>query len=296
MIRTLYLVAESRFLNPTLSAEQEAEDYRLDPQSAIADWGCGWRSDESQAFADADIDVATLVGQYVVPSARHHCYVAYADLSGGRHDSAALAIAHKDKRRVIVDRVEVVPSPHDPKKVIARFAEVCREYFVDSISADNYGGEIMVPEFRANGIALIESEFSSASDIYCQAMPLFTARILDLPDVARLTHELRQLERHPRNRGGDQIRHPRKGMDDVANAALGAAVKASRLPGSTALAHYQPSRPGLHVSGTAYDPFASPDEPNSRESMRGSGANGCISADGWVTDGWGHRTRIENFQ
>jgi len=105
-------------------------------------------------------------------------------------------------------------------------------------------------------------------------MPLLSGGLVELLDDSRLLLELRQLERRPGKNGrGDIIDHRVGGKDDIANAAAGCLVGASRhwadAPVSPWLKGVEPR--SRHVSD--YDPFA----PREREKP--------------LTDGWGNRIR-----
>jgi hypothetical protein len=62
------------------------------------------------------------------------------------------------------------------------------------------------------------------SEVYLEALPLFTQGTVDLLDYQPLTVELMQLERRTRGSGRDAIDHPPGGHDDHANAACGTLV------------------------------------------------------------------------
>jgi hypothetical protein len=157
-----------------------------------------------------------------------YTYFAFADLGGGRVDAAAIAVAHQEAQgRIIVDRTDVVHAPYDPNTAIERFSIILSAYGLHFVTGDNYSAEFVVSAFAKHGIGYQASEFSK-SEIYGEVLPLFTAQLVELPDVPLLENQLRQLERRPRAAGRDAIDHPRGGHDDLANACAGALWLASR--------------------------------------------------------------------
>ena len=63
----------------------------------------------------------------------------------------------------------------------------------------------------------------SASELYLEVLPLFTRKIISIPDHKKLVAQLRDLERITGNSGRDSVRHPKHGHDDFANVVAGVA-------------------------------------------------------------------------
>jgi hypothetical protein len=59
------------------------------------------------------------------------------------------------------------------------------------------------------------------SELYLEALPLFTQGLVSLPDHPRLIRALRLLERRTSRIGRDVVDHGRSGSDDYINAAAG---------------------------------------------------------------------------
>jgi hypothetical protein len=128
----------------------------------------------------------------------------------------------------ILDRLEVVPSPHSPHEAVARFGQVLQSFNLHRVTGDRYGAEWVVDAFRHYAISY-EPAGLDKSAIYAETLPLFAERRVELLDNKRLTTELRLLERRPRSGGrGDAIDHPPRAHDDAANACCGALWLASR--------------------------------------------------------------------
>jgi hypothetical protein len=90
---------------------------------------------------------------------------------------------------------------------------------------DRYSAEWVVSAFRENGITYKTSE-KDRSQIFQEALPLFTRGQVELLDEKVLLSELRGLERRTRPMGRDMITHGPGGNDDLANSACGALVLA----------------------------------------------------------------------
>jgi hypothetical protein len=62
------------------------------------------------------------------------------------------------------------------------------------------------------------------SQIYLNALALFTAGRVRLPNRPRLIRQLIGLQRRPGRSGHDTVDHPRGGADDIANVACACLV------------------------------------------------------------------------
>jgi len=238
----LVLAATHAQLNPTIDAKVVERAMAEDPEAARSEWFGEFRSDVSQWLADELIDAALEVGRLKRQSARASSAVAFVDMSGGRHDASALAIAHaepgaprfepgEEARRtppnVILDALHCVPAPHEPHAVVERFAEVLKDHGLSHVTGDRFAGAWVSDAFEKAGIRYQESELDKSA-IYCEALPLFAERRVELIEDRRLVTELRLLERRPRTGGrGDSVDHPPRGHDDAANAVCGALWLAS---------------------------------------------------------------------
>ena len=151
-------------------------------------------------------------------------------MSGGRSDSATLAIAHTepDQPEVFVDLIRRWSPPFSPESVVNDMAECLQTYGLDVVTGDNYSAQLTVELFQKAGISYLRSD-DSASELYLQAIPLFSTGILCAPDHPILRAELGGLERRTRVSGKDLVCHPPGGHDDLANAMCGAAVNAWRV-------------------------------------------------------------------
>ena len=64
--------------------------------------------------------------------------------------------------------------------------------------------------FKDAGIKFVRSEYSK-SELYLEALPLFTRGLIAIPDLPPLLKELRLLERQTHRSGKDTVDHGKRG-------------------------------------------------------------------------------------
>ena len=214
--------AETLVFNPTLDEKIIKDAYRDDPVAARAEYGAEFRDDIS-GFLDTELlETLTRPAPLELPPSGEHSYHAFTDPSGGRGDSFTLAIAHEEDERVVIDAVRAHRPPFDPKRVVTDYADLLRAYGLRRVTGDNYSAAWVEGAFRDADV-YYEISKVSASEIYREALPLFTRGIIELPPDRGLLTELGSLERRVAPQGREVITHPPRGHDDRANAACGAA-------------------------------------------------------------------------
>src|SRR5262249_30810856 len=80
---------------------------------------------------------------------RYHGFV---DVSGGRGDDACLAIAHREGRLVVLDKVSRLKAPFEPYFVVGKMCEELRQFGLRSVVGDAYGAEFVSQSFESNGV------------------------------------------------------------------------------------------------------------------------------------------------
>ena len=118
MSRVLVIQAESRAMNPLLDQEMIDAELEADRESASSEWLGQFRSSTVQFLDDELIEAAIVLGCRERPFERRD-YTAFADPSGGRHDSFTLSISHRDGERVVQDRLMIQAPPFVPDEVVA---------------------------------------------------------------------------------------------------------------------------------------------------------------------------------
>jgi hypothetical protein len=246
----LVVYGPSTAFNPTIPQSIVDQALARDPEAASAEWLSQWRSDLSD-FLDRELVAAAVdPGVTVRPPRPSLRYFAFADPSGGRGDSFTAAIAHVDPEdnTVILDCIYERRAPFDPSSVTAEIAALLRQYGVTEATGDRYAAQWVTEAFARCGVSYGHSS-RDRSQIYLDALPIFTSGRARLLDHERLVHQLTGLERRTSRLGKDVVDHGPAGHDDIANAACGALVLAARegnaLPMATPLLLYANRAEGL---------------------------------------------------
>ena len=116
--------------------------------------------------------------------------------------------------------------------MIDEFSQLLRSYNIFKVVGDRYAGGFPPEAFQRAGIRY-EAATQAKSDAYRTALPMLNSGRITLPRCDRLFNQLVSLERHVARGGHDVIDHPRDQHDDLANAAMGAAVLAGSFGGYT---------------------------------------------------------------
>lgn len=151
-------------------------------------------------------------------------YSAFADLSGGRVDSATLAIAHLDGEKGVLDLLVERAAPFSPEQAVEGFCALLKQYGCHEVTGDKYAASWVSDAFEKNGISYEASE-RSRSQIYLEFLPSVTSQRVELLDHARMVSQFLGLERKV-GRNADIVDHGPGGHDDLCNAAAGALVLA----------------------------------------------------------------------
>jgi len=154
-------------------------------------------------------------------------YFAFADPSGGAHDSFTLGIAHREKvGSVVLDLLFERRAPFNPSEVTGEIAALLKTYRCMRVTGDKYAAQWVVEAFNKVGIRYIQSE-ADRSAIYLDCLPLFTSGRARLIDNPRLVAQFAALERRTFSTGRDRVDHGNTGRDDACNSAAGALVLAA---------------------------------------------------------------------
>ncbi|MEQ8791773.1 MAG: hypothetical protein RIC55_36255 [Pirellulaceae bacterium] len=216
----------SRTMNPILPQRIVAAAIAEDLQSAKSEYLGEFRDDVGQFLPREVIEGLVIGGRSSLLPQSGNRYVAFADLSGGRGDDAALAIAHKEGRTVVIDLAKRWRPPFNPHHVVSLMADELKRYGIYRVTGDNYAAEFVATAFGANDIRYTKSE-KPKSALYVELLPRLCSGDIELPDDEALVTQLASLERRTRSGGRDIIDHPPGGHDDLANAVAGACVVAA---------------------------------------------------------------------
>jgi hypothetical protein len=217
--------------NPTFDAKTIARQIAEDPQLYGAEYNSQWRDDLATFIMRELLEAAVDRGVLVRPPVLGTNYFAFADPSGGAHDSFTLGISHREKDgSVVLDLLFERKAPFNPSEVTAEIAALLKSYRCTQVTGDKYAAQWVVEAFAKTGIRYIQSE-ADRSTIYLDCLPLFTSGRARLIDNARMVAQFAALERRTFSTGRDRVDHGKTGKDDACNSAAGALVLASSRRG-----------------------------------------------------------------
>src|SRR5206468_2392083 len=102
-----------------------------------------------------------------------------------------------------------------------------KSYRISKVVGDRYAGEWPAEAFRRHGISYVPSD-KPKSDLYRDLLPKINSGEASLLNNDRLVKQLVSLERMTARGGRDSIDHAPGAHDDLANAAAGAIVLATK--------------------------------------------------------------------
>src|SRR5262249_38463882 len=141
------------------------------------------------------------------------------DPMGGRGDSWAKAIAHRERDKVVIDLMCAWPPSMGVHDIAKESTEIGKRYGCKSTIGDNYAGEWPKEAFAEHGVAYERCELAK-SDLYLSAIPLMSSRRVELFDNDRVVKEVRPPPRKS-GRGGQDASQGGGRHDDLANAIAG---------------------------------------------------------------------------
>jgi hypothetical protein len=252
----LVIRAPSQLLNPTLPDRIVQSAMDRDPALAKAEYLAEWRDDLSTWLDRELIEANVDFGVTVRPPVPGIVYSAYADPSSGVGDDYTCAVGHLDDKGVsVLDCLVSVAPPFDPVRATEQIAATLRQYGVATVAGDRYAIGFVTSTFAACGVMYQPTEWDR-SQVYAEALPLFSSGRFRLIENKVLINQLASLERRTLPGGKDRIDHPDRGHDDSANAACGvlASVATDRRPALVRLdelgapPHLKPYQPPVRAA------------------------------------------------
>jgi hypothetical protein len=220
--KTLVWQAPSRVMNSTLPQSIIDAAMAEDRAAALSEFYAQWRDDVGAFISREMIETLVVKGRTQLMPVAGKRYQAFVDVSGGRSDSSALAIAHRnDHGKVVIDVARCWKAPHDPQWVVEQMSHILREYDVKQVVGDNYSGEWVAQAFQNRRIRYSKSDLPK-SQLYLEALPVLCSDGVVLLDSEQLLNEFAGLERRTRSGGKDSVDHGPGLHDDLANAVAGA--------------------------------------------------------------------------
>ena len=212
--------APTRAMNPSVPQAVIDAAMERDPSHAAAEYLAAFRNDVETFIKLDEVERCVSIGIADRPPLGDCRYRAFVDPSGGSNDSFTLAIAHKEDRLIVLDRVVERKPPFSPVSVVEEFAAILKLYRVNKVEGDRYAGEWPREQFRRTGVTY-EVAAKSKSDLYVSFLPLLTSQMVELVDQPRLIQQIVGLERRTARGGRDTIDHAPNGHDDLANVVAG---------------------------------------------------------------------------
>jgi hypothetical protein len=238
-------------MNPTLSPKLVERALAEDSTAAAVEFCVQpglFREDLESFISRAEVECLVIRGRKELAPQSSQSYFAGVDMSGGKHDPAALAIVHREDRGqssepvFVLDCLETFKSPHSPYDIVARMCETLKRYRIKTVSADSYAAEWVKQEFHRHGFlcerasATVWNEADSkstetkvrktTSDLFLELLPKLHSGQIELLDNDQLVTQLAALQRRTRSGAKDQVSHPPGGHDDAC-AALAQAINAA---------------------------------------------------------------------
>ncbi len=220
--RILVWNCPSREMNPTLPQQVVDDALEDDMAMAKAEYLGEFRDDVGQFVSRETIESLVVKGRIELLPKKDINYEAFADLSGGRADDAALAIAHREGRKVVLDLLKRYRPPFQPYEVVRLMCEEVKKYRITRVVGDNYSAEFVATAFKSHGLQYVKCDKPKAI-LYAELLPRMTSGEIELLDNEVLVNQLARLERRTRSGGRDIIDHPSGGHDDLSNVLAGTA-------------------------------------------------------------------------
>jgi hypothetical protein len=219
--RTLIWSASTMDMNSTFDAEKIEWDMERDPVRYATEYGTSWREDLASLLSAKEVSSVMTLESALPVAAR--AYTIFADLSGGRSDSAALCICHRERGKILMDDFLEVEAPFNPSEVVSVFAELAKLFSTRTIWADRYAAEWATESFRNVGIEL-RASLLPKSGLFLNFASLVKAGKVALINSDRLLNQLTALDRRTGQAGKDVVEKIPGSRDDVANVTAGAVV------------------------------------------------------------------------
>jgi len=223
-------------LNPTFSQKRLDAARRRDPVSFATEYGAAFRSDETGLLDPVVIDRAVNRDRPMELSYRSKLgpYYGFVDVSGGGgKDSYAMAIAHLEGEKIIIDVVRSrAPKPKfNPLAVTEEYCRLLKSYGVSSVEGDKFSGDMALNEYAKHNVDYKPAGKSKA-EIYLEAEGIFNAGRIEIPDREVLITQFQSLVRKTRSGGRDSVDTDSGQPEDEANVICGVAVMIALVGGS----------------------------------------------------------------
>ena len=242
-------------MNPKITSAQLARAARTtDSVRYRREYEAIFSEDLTTFLSDAWIDSAIATGVREIPPSVEVKPVFAVDTSGGGADAFTLAGVVAVGRDADRHVTQVVMRGWEKPRVghvslegaVKEISDLVKSYGVSKVYGDRFTGRVYVEMFQRHGITYefpvvkqvgdlhplkdtekkqdVTEVYMDRSMIYLEAESFFAQGRIKILDHAKLTRELRNLERRPSAGGKDKVDHPRGQHDDYSVALCLAAV------------------------------------------------------------------------
>jgi hypothetical protein len=219
--RTLVWKAATRDMNPSVPQSFVDASIEEDAAHAAAELFAEFRTDVESFVSREAVDACVIEGRHELPRARGFYHEGFVDCSGGGgSDSMAIAIAHREGDKAIVDAIREARPPFSPEQVVADFSALLKAYRIDVIIGDKWAGTWPAERFATHRITYRPSA-RPKSDLYRDFLPILNGRRVELLDHPKLVAQVCSLERRTARGGRDSIDSPPNAHEDIANVVAG---------------------------------------------------------------------------
>jgi hypothetical protein len=140
----------------------------------------------------------------------------------------SISIGHKENERLIIDCVRGRTGPFNPQQVTAEYADLCRQYRINSVTGDRYAKQWVQQAWR-DLLGTYHEANLYASELHLEALAPFNRGLVELPPHLALVREFKSLQRVAGRSGRESVEHPRGCHDDLANSVVGCLRLLSRV-------------------------------------------------------------------
>jgi hypothetical protein len=176
--------ADTRSMNPTVDPTVIEAAYEADETAAAAEYGAQFRRDIEAFVTREAVEACVIPDRHELPLVVGTMPTAFVDPSGGSQDSMTLAIAHREKDRVVLDALRERRPPFSPEEVVREFAALLKTYRCHTVTGDRYAGEWPRERFAAHGTMYRVAD-RPKGDLYRDLLPLLNSGTVDLLDDQR---------------------------------------------------------------------------------------------------------------
>ncbi len=212
-------------------AANVADERERDPENCRREYDCEIDGTGTDGFFDGQSLASSVSPELFLPGAYNPLWptCAAADL-GFKNDSSTLVIAQYDGRRYhTVAMVEMRPKPGAPLKpsaVIAKFADVAKQYGCTYIVSDGHYREAVKEHLNSHGLALVDAPegMTGKQETFSRVRSVLHEGLVLLPKsdlTTRLVTQAKLVTAKPAPGGSLSIKVPRKvglGHGDLVSA------------------------------------------------------------------------------